>query len=91
MRQREWQVPKRRWGKYLEAVTLKFEPAFLRALREFSDQESERVGTKVSQSTIVSQLALEADARLRRLYQRHTKGTPKGTSPTSSKSSKTRG
>lgn len=68
MRNIVWQVPRRRRGHQLVQATFKLNPAFLLALRQYAEQETERTGKIISQSTILTTLALEGDARLRRLY-----------------------
>lgn len=67
MRKREWPLPTKRKGRQLERLSLKVEPAFKLALEEYSVEESQRLGRLVSKATILQALALESDARLRRL------------------------
>lgn len=69
MRTIEWPRVTRQNGLFRVAVTGKFDPAFRNALRLYAEQESQRLGRTVSQSIILETLALQNDARLRRLYQ----------------------
>lgn len=72
MRQPAWQFPVKRKGESLVPVTLKLPRPFVAALREYAQLETERLGgRRVSQSTILVTLALESDARLRRLLKNH--------------------
>lgn len=49
-------------GTRLKMASLKFEPAFLTALKEYSDQEG------VSQAVVLQTLALKTSADLRELF-----------------------
>lgn len=49
---------------------MKFSASFLAALKQYSDQESERLNRTVSQPVILETLALLGDKRLQRLHQR---------------------
>lgn len=73
MRRIEWPVRQKRKGHSLVKTGHKFSAPFAAALRLYSEEESQRLGRKVSQPTIIETLALHADARLRRLYERLSK------------------
>lgn len=69
MRKRTWPSPIKRRGQRMPMLATKLPESFLRALRAYSAEESQRTGTTVSQGIILMTLALEADARLRRIHE----------------------
>lgn len=74
MKQTDWPQPdwshKQSRARY-EPLTVKEEPAFNAALREYAELETSRLGRTVSQGLILSTLSLRADAKLRRLVEKH--------------------
>jgi len=69
MREIDWPSPQKRKGKALVHLHVKVEAAFVAALRTRAENETLRLGRKVSQGTVLQTLALQSDERLRAHYQ----------------------
>lgn len=59
---RQWPQPRKIRGHSLKTVTMKFDPLFVAALKQYANEEA------VAMSTILMSLSLDKDARLRQLF-----------------------
>lgn len=67
---------RRKWGVRLTSVTLRFDPAFVAALKEFVVLEEQRSPLKLGQGYLLEKLALAQSPKLAQLYQQHLSGSP---------------
>lgn len=73
MAQVKWVLPNTKHQKpqrdQLRLVSMKLDNAFIEALKQYSSQQSESTGLRISQSVALKSLALQASPELRKLYQ----------------------